>query len=62
MAVDNLPSELPKDASEEFGNAIIEEIIPYIIENDDGRIEKATITKNGEFCSSYGYLNDYINY
>ena len=32
MAVDNLPSELPKDASEEFGNNIILEILPYLID------------------------------
>ena len=61
MAVDNLPSELPKDSSEEFGDAIVKEIIPYIIGKDDGRIKKATIIENGYFCSSYRYLNDYIN-
>ena len=27
---------------------VIEEIIPYIIENDDGRIKKATITSKME--------------
>ena len=60
-AVDNLPSELPKDSSEEFGDAIVKEIIPYIIGKDDGRIKKATIIENGYFCSSYRYLNDYIS-
>ena len=44
-----------------IGQAIVKEIIPYIIGKDDGRIEKATITENGYFCSSYRYLNDYIN-
>ena len=61
MAVDNLPSELPKDSSEEFGNGIINEVLPYIFKKDDGRINRATITENGKFCSSYKYLNDYIN-
>ena len=62
MAVDNLPSELPRDSSEEFGNGIISEVIPYLIKKDDGRIAKATIIKNGELCTSYKYLNHYINF
>ena len=32
MAVDNLPSELPKDSSTEFGNGIVNEVIPFILE------------------------------
>tara|TARA_B100001179_G_C18225714_1_gene247761 strand:- start:46 stop:498 length:453 start_codon:yes stop_codon:yes gene_type:complete len=61
MAVDNLPSELPKDSSKEFGDGVIKEIFPYLINKDDGRIEKATITNKGSFCPSYNYLNNYIN-
>ncbi len=61
MAVDNLPSELPKDSSEEFGEGVSSEIIPYLLAEDDGRILRATIANNGKFCSSYLYLNDYIN-
>ena len=61
MAVDNLPSELPKDSSKEFGDGIVKEVLPYILENDDGRIKRATITKNGDFLPSYKYLINYIN-
>ena len=61
MAVDNLPSELPKDASEEFGDSIITEILPYLINKDDGRINRATTASNGEFSSKFNYLNDFIN-
>ena len=61
MAVDNLPSELPRDASEEFGDSIISEILPYLIEKDDGRINRATTASNGKFCESFSYLNDFIN-
>ena len=60
MAVDNLPSELPKDSSKEFGDGIVNEVLPYILKKDDGRIKRATITENGKFSSSYKYLNDYI--
>ena len=61
MAVDNLPSELPKESSKEFGDGIVKEVLPYILEKDDGRIKKATITKNGDFLPPYKYLIDYIN-
>ena len=61
MAVDNLPSELPRDSSEEFGDAIVKEVLPYIIKDDDGRIYNATITKNGNFLSKYSYLKNYIS-
>tara|TARA_Y100000294_G_scaffold171172_1_gene184270 strand:- start:2552 stop:3793 length:1242 start_codon:yes stop_codon:yes gene_type:complete len=61
MAVDNLPSELPKDASEEFGSSIISEILPYLIDEDDGRINRATTASNGKFSSKFNYLNDFIN-
>jgi len=60
MAVDNLPSELPKDSSKEFGDGIIKDVLPFIIESDDGRIKKATIAKNGSFCPLYDFLYDYI--
>ena len=60
MAVDNLPSELPRDSSKEFGDGIVREVIPYILNEDDGRILNATITLNGSFLEKYNYLNDYI--
>ena len=61
MAVDNLPSELPRDSSTEFGNGIVNEVIPYVLEKDDGRILNSTITAEGRFLKKYNYLNEYIN-
>ena len=61
MAVDNLPSELPREASEEFGSSVISEILPYLIDKDDGRINRATTASNGKFCGNFTYLNDFIN-
>jgi len=61
MAVDNLPSELPRDASEEFGSSVISEILPYLIEKDDGRKKRATTASNGKFSENFAYLNDFIN-
>ncbi len=60
MAVDNLPSELPRDSSTEFGDGILKEVLPYIIGPDDKRIDSATITKNGFFQPKYSYLENYI--
>jgi len=60
MAVDNLPSELPCEASEEFGNSIMSEVLPYLINKDDGRINRATTASKGNFCSSFSYLENFI--
>ncbi len=60
MAVDNLPSELPRDSSKEFGDGIVSEVIPYMLNKDDGRILNATITLDGSFLEKYNYLYDYI--
>jgi len=61
MAVDNLPSELPRDSSTEFGNDIINTVIPFILGKDDGRILNSTITTEGRFLEKYNYLDEYIN-
>ena len=60
MAVDNLPSELPREASEEFGLNIMSEVLPYLINKDDGRISRATTTLQGKFCSQFSYLENFI--
>ncbi len=60
MAVDNLPSELPRDSSTEFSEGIINEVLPFLLKEDDGRILNGTITSDGSFLEKYNYLNDYI--
>ncbi|MBS3808310.1 MAG: hypothetical protein KGY60_12460 [Bacteroidales bacterium] len=61
MAVDNLPGELPRDASQEFGQTLLDEVFPYLLGNDDkGIIERATITRKGELTEAYRYLQDYV--
>ena len=62
MAVDNLPCELPKDASDDFGNHLLKYIFPVLLVSDlDGIIDKATICKNGDLNKSYEYLRNYLN-
>lgn len=61
MAVDNLPCELPKDASADFGREFINKILPHLINDKDQVIARATICKNGDLTSNYEYLRDYVN-
>ena len=61
MGVDNLPSELPSESSLEFGDGIVKNVFPYLIEKDDGRILNATITKEGRFLEKYSYLENFTN-
>ena len=39
----------------------VKKILPYLIDKDDGRINRATTASNGKFCSKFTYLNDFIN-
>ena len=61
MAVDNLPCELPKDASEGFGEMFLENVIPAFFNNDkEGVLERAKMTENGKLTERFSYLQDYI--
>ncbi|MDO6760199.1 NAD(P)-dependent oxidoreductase [Tamlana sp. 2_MG-2023] len=61
MAVSNLPCELPKDASEGFGEVFLEEILPAFFNNDkDGILRRAKITENGKLTKRFKYLQDYV--
>jgi alanine dehydrogenase len=62
MAVDNLPCELPKDASENFGNEMLDKIMPSLIISDDEQIiANATICKAGGLTPNFEYLRNYVN-
>ena len=62
MAVDNLPCEIPKDASEGFGEQFMEHVIPAFFNGDeDGILERAKITENGKLTERFNYLQDYVN-
>ena len=60
MAVDNLPSELSCDSSDEFGNGVVSEVLPYLINQDDGRVNRATTASQGKFFPLFSYLEDFI--
>ncbi len=61
MAIDNLPCELPRDASDGFGKHLFERVLPALFGDDkDGLIERASITKDGKLTERFGYLKDYV--
>jgi hypothetical protein len=61
MAVSNLPCELPRDASEDFGNELLDKILPYLISDTDSQvISNATICTEGKLTSNFEYLRNYI--
>ncbi|PIB32532.1 alanine dehydrogenase [Gaetbulibacter sp. 5U11] len=62
MAVDNLPCELPKDASEGFGEMFLKHVIPAFFNNDaDGILKRAKITENGKLTKRFSYLQNYVD-
>lgn len=60
MAVDNLPCELPRDASDDFGKDLSERVLPFLVMDDiDKVIERASICKDGKLTKGFEYLSDY---
>lgn len=60
MAVGNLPNELPKDASSDFGGMLIQHVIPQLMEERSLLLEGATIARDGDLTERYEYLRDYV--
>lgn len=62
MAIDNLPCELPRSASEEFGRDLIDKIVKPLLQGDlDRVIKRATIAKDGKLMEEFRYLEDYVS-
>lgn len=63
MAIDNLPCELPYDASEYFGNQLIDNVLPYLtrtLTDSTHILERATIARGGQLTETYKYLEDFV--
>jgi alanine dehydrogenase len=61
MAVTNLPTELPKNASEEFGNLLLKHVIPLVVNGDKSSIlKRAKITSGGDLTKNYQYLKNFV--
>ena len=61
MAVDNLPCELPKDASVDFGQMFINHVLEPLTGNDPEEIIwRASETKDGQLTPHFAYLENYV--
>ncbi len=61
MAIDNLPCEVPRDSSENFGKDLISKVLPHLFGQDTEEvIKRATICQAGELTEKYLYLEDYV--
>ncbi|TDU39503.1 alanine dehydrogenase [Gelidibacter sediminis] len=62
MAVDNLPCELPKDASEGFGDMFLDNVIPAFFNGDErGILKRAKVTSNRRLTERFSYLQSYLD-
>lgn len=62
MAIDNLPCELPRSASDEFGRDLIDKVLPLLIGNDvDEVIARSIVAEKGSLTQHFSYLQDYVD-
>jgi len=62
MTIDNLPNEMPRDASEAFGNQFINSVLEELLKDKQSTvIQRATIAADGKLGEHFGYLEDYVN-
>jgi hypothetical protein len=61
MSIDNLPGELPRDASLDFGKQLMSNVLHDLLsEIESPMIKRASILKNGNLTERYNYLSDYL--
>ncbi len=61
MAIDNLPNELPRDASEAFGTMFIESVLPELLQEQSAMLDRATIARKGQLGPHFKYLEAYVS-
>ena len=61
MTIDNLPNEMPRDASLSFGQQFVSFVIEELLDENSTLIERATIAKNGSLGHHFKYLSDYVS-
>jgi len=61
MTVDNLPNELPRDASNSFGSTFAKVILPELLKDESAILDRATIVNNGKLTDRYSYLQRFVD-
>lgn len=59
MAVDNLPNELPRDASAHFSKVFVDLLIPELLKPQSEILDRATICTKHTLTERFQYLKDY---
>jgi len=59
MTISNLPNELPRDASQYFGEQFIKFILPELWKLHSDIMERATMIKAGQLTEGFRYMEDY---
>ena len=61
MTIDNLPNELPRDASTAFGKMFMEHVIPELTGKSGGdMIQRATVAQDRDLGKYFEYLRSYL--
>lgn len=61
MTIDNLPNELPRDASVAFGDMFIEHVLDELGKANSVVLDRATIAREGDLGNHFEYLRGYLN-
>ncbi|RAJ82377.1 alanine dehydrogenase [Chitinophaga dinghuensis] len=61
MCVSNLPNELPRDASQYFGDQLMKYVFEELLKDHSEMLLNATITQNGQLTAKFSYLQDYVD-
>jgi hypothetical protein len=59
MAVGNLPNELPRDASQYFGEHLIKYVLDDLVKGNSALIDKAIMVNKGEITAAFAYMKPY---
>ncbi len=59
VAIDNLPCELPREASLEFCQQLEKWVVPALLEENASILERATIARDGDLTLEFMHLTDY---
>jgi alanine dehydrogenase len=59
MSIDNLPSELPRDASQAFGRMFLDRVFPEFTKPHSAMLDRATVTRDGHLGKHFDYLADF---
>jgi hypothetical protein len=63
MSIDNLPGELPRDASHDFGTMLMSDAVDDLLTSRESpMLERAAILNNGKLTAPFAYLEDYLNF